>query len=369
MRHRRLSVSCQRLSVCRRRPSVRRQRLSVRRRRPSVRCRRLSVRRRRPSVRRRRSSVRHRRPSVRRRRQSVRRRRPSVRRRRPSVRRQRLCAVGVRLCAVDVCLCAVDVSLCVVGVRLCAVDVRLCAVNVCMCAVDVRLCAVDLCLCAVDVRLCAPTTTERTTVVRRLQNTTQPSWLKSTGAGPKKKTCVTGNGQGSGLRSVKRKRLASIFATRFVHMSAVTTLSITGYLKSRLADNMPVKVDAIPTKFTTYASFHITCECDEPAIFMDPFLWPEDIILRWWRSPASSSSTASTAKSSKVSSSKSLKSSDSKSSSPSFQNCTHNTSYTYWPIVACFLTVSFSFKYSETFACFQSPGNCPSVIGLLERLR
>ena len=96
---------------------------------------------------------------------------------------------------------------------------------------------------------------------------------------------VTGSGQGSGLRSVKRKRLASVFATWFEPQ--VTCDDIIVYLNSRLSVKLPVKVSSLETKHDSYASFHITCECDNPSVFMDPFLWPEDIFVRWWRSPRS----------------------------------------------------------------------------------
>ena len=96
---------------------------------------------------------------------------------------------------------------------------------------------------------------------------------------------VTGSGQGSGLRSVKRKRLASVFATRFEPQ--VTCDDIVVYLNSHLSPKLPVKVASLETKHKSYASFHITCECDDPSVFMDPFLWPEDIFVRWWRSPRS----------------------------------------------------------------------------------
>ena len=59
------------------------------------------------------------------------------------------------------------------------------------------------------------------------------------------------------------------------------------YLNSRLSVKLPVKVSSLETKHDSYASFHITCECNNPSVFMDPFLWPEDIFVRWWRSPRS----------------------------------------------------------------------------------
>ena len=235
-----------------------------------------------------------------------------------------ICASSTSVCAPSTSVCAPLTSVCAPLTSVCAPSTSVCAPSTSVCAPSTSVCAPSTSVCAPSTSSRAPTTTEWTTVVRRPHNTKQPSRVNSTGARPKKKTGVTGNGQGSGLRSVKRKRLASIFATRFEPHVSCDDIEL--YLKSRLVGNVPVKVDAIPTKFSTYASFHITCECDEPAIFMDPSLWPEDIFVRWWRSPASSSSTASTAKSSpssslnssspKASTSKSSKTPASKSSSP-----------------------------------------------------
>ena len=48
---------------------------------------------------------------------------------------------------------------------------------------------------------------------------------------------------------------------------------------------MKLTVEAVPTKFDTYSSYHITCECSNTSVFLDPSLWPEDIFIRWWRNP------------------------------------------------------------------------------------
>ena len=128
--------------------------------------------------------------------------------------------------------------------------------------------------------------TKWTTVVRRSPKqkpSVQPVAVQTTTRNRTKR--VTGSGHGSGLRSVKRKRLASVFATRFE--PHVTCDDILVYLNARLSVKLPVKVSSLETKHESYASFHITCECDNPSVFMDPFLWPEDIFVRWWRSPRS----------------------------------------------------------------------------------
>ena len=129
-----------------------------------------------------------------------------------------------------------------------------------------------------------------TTVVRRSPKQAMPriqplAMQRSTTTRNRNTKGVTGSGQGSGLRSVRRKRLASVFATRFEPQ--VTCDDILIYLNYRLSAKLPVKVASLETKHNSYASFHITCDCDDPSVCMDPSLWPENIFVRWWRSPRS----------------------------------------------------------------------------------
>ena len=128
-----------------------------------------------------------------------------------------------------------------------------------------------------------------TTVARR-RATTQPN--KRTRAANTNKTqkSITGSARGSGFNSTRRKRFASVFATRFE--PHVTDSDISVYLTNRLA--VKVDVTALATKHDTYASFHVTCECEDPSIFMDPTLWPENIFVRWWRTPRNGSSSSGT---------------------------------------------------------------------------
>ena len=72
-----------------------------------------------------------------------------------------------------------------------------------------------------------------------------------------------------------------------VTKTSVTKVSVTemsGYhLKQCL--NLDATVEAVETRFDTYASFHITCECPDPSVFMSDDLWPEEAFVRWWREP------------------------------------------------------------------------------------
>ena len=97
---------------------------------------------------------------------------------------------------------------------------------------------------------------------------------------------ITGRAKGSGIKSASVKRFANVFATRLERH--VTATDVTNYLNQRLGRGITLTVEAVPTKFDSYSSFHITCECSDTAVFMDPSLWPEDTFVRWWRNPRGS---------------------------------------------------------------------------------
>ena len=86
----------------------------------------------------------------------------------------------------------------------------------------------------------------------------------------------------SGLRTVGVKlRKANVFATRFDPQ--VTESDVQNHLHRQLG--LDITVEAVDTKYNTYASFHITCMCPEPAVFMSCDLWPDMAFVRWWREP------------------------------------------------------------------------------------
>ena len=61
----------------------------------------------------------------------------------------------------------------------------------------------------------------------------------------------------------------------------VTDTMLQDYLSDKL--RLDVRVERIQTKYDTYASFHIKCDCTDPSVFMDADLWPENAFVRWWR--------------------------------------------------------------------------------------
>ena len=70
-----------------------------------------------------------------------------------------------------------------------------------------------------------------------------------------------------------------MFASRF-HPS-VTQEMLQDYLKKKL--QVDLCVESVKTRYDTYASFHITCVCENPSIFLRDDLWPENAYVRWWR--------------------------------------------------------------------------------------
>ena len=46
-----------------------------------------------------------------------------------------------------------------------------------------------------------------------------------------------------------------------------------------------VKIEKLETRYDSYSSFKITCICPNTAIFMNPDIWPEGVLFRWWRTP------------------------------------------------------------------------------------
>ena len=95
---------------------------------------------------------------------------------------------------------------------------------------------------------------------------------------------VIGKAKNSGLKTLNiasRQRIANVFVTRFD--PSVTEEDIKEYLTKTL--NLDVQVEKVQTRFNTYASFHIVCQCAQPEIFMSSDLWPENTLVRWWRQP------------------------------------------------------------------------------------
>ena len=95
-----------------------------------------------------------------------------------------------------------------------------------------------------------------------------------------RKEQLVGKANATGTASVKRKRVANVFATRFD--PNLETQELKSYLENKLSLN--VSCERLQSKYADhYSSFYIKAECDDPSVFMDPELWPEGIYFRWYR--------------------------------------------------------------------------------------
>ena len=95
---------------------------------------------------------------------------------------------------------------------------------------------------------------------------------------------IVGNSLRAGLTASKRIVKSRVFATRFA--PDMTENHVKQYL---LGDPrlMGQKIDVKPikTKYDSYASFLITCICEESVgkVFLEPDMWSQDILVRPWR--------------------------------------------------------------------------------------
>ena len=74
------------------------------------------------------------------------------------------------------------------------------------------------------------------------------------------------------------KRLANIFVSRLAPDLSCDDISrhIEGVLRIK-----PV-VELVKAT-SSYSSFHLTCECQDPKAFLDERIWPEGSLVCWWR--------------------------------------------------------------------------------------
>ena len=100
----------------------------------------------------------------------------------------------------------------------------------------------------------------------------------------RRNTATVGTGRESDLSIRERKFTAEYFASRYkpyVDKEAVKQdienelLRLTGKVHT-------VSIVQLKAKRDHYASFKITCLCENPAIFDNPDLWPENVLFRKW---------------------------------------------------------------------------------------
>ena len=88
---------------------------------------------------------------------------------------------------------------------------------------------------------------------------------------------VIGKATGLHIRAAN-KRLANILVSRLAPDLSCDDISrhIEGVLRIK-----PV-VELVKAT-SSYSSFHLTCECQDPKAFLDERIWPEGSLVRWWR--------------------------------------------------------------------------------------
>ena len=89
---------------------------------------------------------------------------------------------------------------------------------------------------------------------------------------------------------------ASLFVTRYppdVEISEVKDY-LENSLKELTGENHSVKIEKLETRYASYSSFKVTCICPDTNIFMDPCIWPDGVLVKWWRAPRYDSSITGT---------------------------------------------------------------------------
>ena len=87
-------------------------------------------------------------------------------------------------------------------------------------------------------------------------------------------SAITSQGIGVGIEAAKRSgRLVS----RLV--PDLTDVVLKLYLDSKLG--LSVNVECVKAT-DWHTSFHITCKCENTAVYMNKSIWPEGAYIRWW---------------------------------------------------------------------------------------
>ena len=117
---------------------------------------------------------------------------------------------------------------------------------------------------------------------KRRKDTTQPdkgrpATTKSTTRTTNKRVII---GRATDLSIKAAKRFASVFVSRLD--TDVSESSLKRYLESTLKLDVTVELCRLSS---SQSSFHLTCVCPEPNVFLAEDLWPDGTYVRWWRQP------------------------------------------------------------------------------------
>ena len=123
----------------------------------------------------------------------------------------------------------------------------------------------------------ARTLKEGTVVKKRENSATANNGTK------RKVSAIVGKGKNVAIKPALKSppRLANVFASRLD--PNLTCSGLQEYLAAMLEiEESSITVELIKRN-RWLTSFHVTCRCENPRIFMNPNIWPEDAYVRWWR--------------------------------------------------------------------------------------
>ena len=100
----------------------------------------------------------------------------------------------------------------------------------------------------------------------------------------KRNSGMIGTGRNSDLSIQDRKFKATVFASRFKPNVEANTVKreLEADLLRITGTPHNVSVEKVTSRYDHYASFKITCFCDNTAVFMNNSLWPPGVYFRWW---------------------------------------------------------------------------------------
>ena len=100
-----------------------------------------------------------------------------------------------------------------------------------------------------------------------------------------KQTAIKGSNSSSPLAVAPRPHWAKIFATGFPTNTNLYNIKndLEYNIEHFYGKKFDVKLDELETRYNTYKSFKISCFCSESEIFMDSKIWPENILVKWFK--------------------------------------------------------------------------------------
>ena len=96
---------------------------------------------------------------------------------------------------------------------------------------------------------------------------------------------IKGSNSNSSLAVAPRPHLEKVFASGFIPGTNPNNI------KKDLEENIykytgkqyGIQIEKLPTRLEFYSSFKISCYCIDSDIFMNSNIWPENVLIKWFR--------------------------------------------------------------------------------------